>query len=172
MLYCFIYSYCCVTTFGNEGSSSTGSSIMAHMAFSHIQEFDPKVDGISSYLEQVGLYFVANKIESERQVAIFLSLIGGKNYALLCDLLLLQQPKDKSLDKLMSTLRRHFEPKPVVIAEHFHFYHRSQGADESVAEYVAELRKLATHWCFGGYLEEMLRNRLVCGLREESTQMN
>eukprot|EP00731_Ephydatia_muelleri_P012299 Em0006g1193a len=143
---------------------------MAHMAFGHIQEFDPNVEGISSYLERMGLYFVANKIESERQVALFLSLIGGKNYALLRDLLLPQQLKDVSLVELMGTLRRHFEPKPVVIAERFHFHRRSQGADESVAEYVAELRKLATHCRFGGYLEEALRDRLVCGLREESTQ--
>ena len=143
---------------------------MAHMAFGHIQEFDPNVEGISSYLERMGLYFVANKIESERQVAVFLSLIGGKNYALLRDLLLPQQLKDVSLVELMGTLRRHFEPKPVVIAERFHFHRRSQGADESVAEYVAELRKLATHCRFGGYLEEALRDRLVCGLREESTQ--
>eukprot|EP00731_Ephydatia_muelleri_P039008 Em1040g1a len=135
-----------------------------------IQEFDPNVEGISSYLERMGLYFVANKIESERQVAVFLSLIGGKNYALLRDLLLPQQLKDVSLVELMGTLRRHFEPKPVVIAERFHFHRRSQGADESVAEYVAELRKLATHCRFGGYLEEALRDRLVCGLREESTQ--
>ena len=160
----------CVTTFGDEGGFSTGSSRMAHMAFGHIQEFDPNVEGISSYLERVGLYFVANKIESERQVEVFLSLIGGKNYALLRDLLLPQQPKDKSLDELMGTLKRHFEPKPVVIAERFHFHRRGQGVDESVAEYVAELRKLATHCRFGGYLEEALRDRLVCGLREESTQ--
>ena len=166
----YIYSYCCVTTFGDEGGISTGSSRMAHMAFGHIQEFDPNVESISSYLERVGLYFVANKIESERQVAVFLSLIGGKNYALLRDLLLPQQPKDKSLDELMGTLKRHFEPKPVVIAERFHFHRRGQGVDESVAEYVAELRKLATHCRFGGYLEEALRDRLVCGLREESTQ--
>ena len=86
------------------------------------------------------------------------------------DLLLPQQPKDKSLDELMGTLKRHFEPKPVVIAERFHFHRRGQGVDESVAEYVAELRKLATHCRFGGYLEEALRDRLVCGLREESTQ--
>ena len=108
-----------------------------------------------------GLYFDANKIESECKVAVFLSSIGGKNYTLLRDLLL-QQPMDKSLDELTSILRRHFEPKPVVIAERFHIHRRNQGADENVAKYVAELRKLATHCRFGGYLEEALRDRLVC----------
>ena len=36
--------------------------------------------------------------------------------------------------------------------------------------YVAELRRLATHCAFEAYLEEALRDRLVCGLRSESTQ--
>ena len=40
-----------------------------------------------------------------------------------------------------------------------------------MAEYVAELRKLATHCCFGDHLEEALRDRLVCGIRDESTQI-
>jgi len=33
-----------------------------------------------------------------------------------------------------------------------------------IAEYVAELRSLAAHCDFGDYLEEALRDRLVCGL--------
>ena len=37
-----------------------------------------------------------------------------------------------------------------------------------MAEYVAGLRKLATHCRFGDYLEKALRDRLVC---EESTQI-
>ena len=74
----------------------------------------------------IGTGGVANKIESERRVAVFLSSIGGKNYALLHDLLP-QQPKDKSLDELMSTFTlRHFEPKPVVSMEHFHFHRRNR----------------------------------------------
>ena len=35
---------------------------------------------------------------------------------------------------------------------------------------MAELRKLADRCKFGGYLEEALRDRLVCGLRNEATQ--
>ena len=39
-----------------------------------------------------------------------------------------------------------------------------------MGEYVAELRHLATHCNFGAYLDEALRDRLVCGLRNENTQ--
>ena len=39
-----------------------------------------------------------------------------------------------------------------------------------MAEYVAELRRLATHCQFGEYLDEALRDRLVCGMRNTAIQ--
>ncbi len=41
---------------------------------------------------------------------------------------------------------------------------------ESVSDYVAELRRLATHCEFGEHLEEALRDRFVCGLKDEAAQ--
>ena len=41
---------------------------------------------------------------------------------------------------------------------------------ETVSEYVAELRRLATTCEFGTFVNEALCNRLVCGLREEAMQ--
>ena len=61
-------------------------------------------------------------------------------------------------------------PQLVVIAERFHFYRRSQGAGESVAAFLADLRKLAINCSFGTFLDEALRDRLVCGLRSEQAQ--
>ena len=43
-------------------------------------------------------------------------------------------------------------------------------ANETIAEYVAELRYLTITCKFKGYLEQALRDRLVCGLRYEPTQ--
>ena len=42
--------------------------------------------------------------------------------------------------------------------------------EESVAEYVAELKWLSTHCQFEAYFDDALRDCLVCGLRKESTQ--
>ena len=57
-----------------------------------------------------------------------------------------------------------------MITEHFHFHRCNQGSGESVTEYVVELRRLATHCQFGEYLDEALRDRLVCGMRNTATQ--
>ena len=71
---------------------------------------------------------------------------------------------------MATILKSHFEPKPLLIAERFHFHRRDQAAGETIAEYVAELRRLSTHCDFGDTLNDALRDRLVCGLRYESVQ--
>ena len=76
----------------------------------------------------------------------------------------------KTFDELKVELKKHFEQKKVVITERFNFYRRNQALDKSIAEYVAELRKLSTNCDFGDYLQEALRDHFVCRLRIETTQ--
>ena len=79
-------------------------------------------------------------------------------------------PKSKSFEELVAALKQHYKPKPLVIAERFHFYRRNQDSSESIAEYVAELRRLATTCSFGDHLDEALRDRIVCGVHSETIQ--
>ena len=79
-------------------------------------------------------------------MAVFLSVIGRQMYTLLRNLLVPDKPHDQSLSKILETLRKHYEPIKVVIAEQFTFHRCNQGAEESVAEYVAELRKLTLNF--------------------------
>ena len=51
-----------------------------------------------------------------------------------------------------------------MIAERFKFHRRNQRDGETVAQYLAELRKLTEQCDFKEYLEEALRDRLVCSL--------
>ena len=78
-------------------------------------------------------------------------MIGSKYYSLLRSLVAPDRPSDKSYDDLVAVLKKHFEPKPIVIAERFHFHHRAQAIGETISEYMAELRKLTTH-CQSGSL--------------------
>ena len=40
----------------------------------------PELDMITSYIEHTNLFFTANNVPGEKQVAVFLSVIGGKTY--------------------------------------------------------------------------------------------
>ena len=78
-------------------------------------------------------------------MSVFLSVLGGKTYTLLRNLLAPAKPKEQTLAHLSTTLKNNFEPKRVVMAERFHFYHQDQTAGETIAEYIAELRRQSTH---------------------------
>ena len=60
-----------------------------------------------------------------------MTVVGSKTYSLLRSLV---APSLKTFV--------HFEPKPLVIAERFLFHKRSQALGESIANDMAELRKL------------------------------
>ena len=61
-------------------------------------------------------------------------------------------------------LSAHFSPKSLVIAERYRFHNRDQLPGESIATYVAEVRRFARHCNFGTNLDDYHRDRLVCGL--------
>ena len=111
--------------------------------FGHLQEFDTDLEPITAYLERVELYFSANGIGEDKKLAILLSVIGPKTYGVLRNLLAPSRPQEKKFSEVTEVLIRHFEPKLIVIAERFSFYRRSQLVGESVADFVAELRRLA-----------------------------
>ena len=134
------------------------------------QEFNPDSDSLTAYIERVNLLFTANDIPTEKRVAVFLSVIGGKTYEPLCNLVLPKLPDSLKYSELVEVFKQHYEPKPLVIAEWFHFHRRNQTASESVPEYMAELRRLSTNCDFKAYLDQALRDRLVCGLRNEGIQ--
>ena len=77
-----------------------------------------------------------------------------------------EDPKDKSYEDLAKLLQDHFMPKPSAIFQRFKFNTRSQQPGETTAMFLAELRHLSEHCEFGITLDEMLRDRLVCGVRD------
>ncbi|KAL4708146.1 hypothetical protein ACJJTC_009925 [Scirpophaga incertulas] len=48
------------------------------------------------------------------------------------------------------------------------FRQRRQRSDETVAQYITELKKLSRYCDFGSILEDNLRDQLVCGLHNET----
>ena len=132
----------------------------------HLAEFQPQ----KKKCLRVSLYFEANGVAEDKQVPVLLTAIGRDMYALLTSLLSPAKPRSKTFEQITTVLKAHFEPKPITIAERFHFHRRQQGENENIAEYVAELRHLASMCEFNDYLNQALRDRLVCGLRHEAMQ--
>ncbi|XP_053391329.1 uncharacterized protein K02A2.6-like [Mercenaria mercenaria] len=106
-----------------------------------IEPYDENIDSWISYEERLVQYFSANDIEDGKRVSVLLTLIGT------------------------------FGTQTVsYIAERFRFHKPNQGTGESVQDYIAVLRKLSEHCDFGDTLNDTLRDRFVCGLREANIQ--
>ena len=63
-----------------------------------------------------------NSVEDDRRVAYLLSGLGAKAYAVLKNLVALQAPKERSINRIKELLVNHFKPKPPVIAERYAFH--------------------------------------------------
>ena len=139
-------------------------------SFGKIGEISPDKETISNYLEHVEIFFQANGIDNEKKVPVFLSIAGRDIYVLLQNLLLPVKHQERTFAELEARIDEAFSAKKVIIVERFNFHQRNQAPDETIAKYVAELRKLTTNCDFVDYLEQALRDRFVCGLRSGTTQ--
>ncbi|XP_015749615.1 PREDICTED: uncharacterized protein LOC107329438 [Acropora digitifera] len=91
-------------------------------------------------------------------------------YALLRNIVSPRRPRDLSFEEIVDNLTRHLDPKPKVIAEGFKFHKREQQESDSIRDFLPRLKKLAETCEFGGYREEAIRDRLMCGLKERTIQ--
>lgn len=133
-----------------------------------IEQFDSTSDTWESYAERLIQSLKLHAVVGEeKQVAALLTSMGGATYKLLKDLVAPTKPETLTFDAICKRLKEHYSPKPLTIAERFRYNQRNQTADETVSQYLADLRRLASTCEFGNHLDEVLRDRFVCGLRSD-----
>jgi hypothetical protein len=153
---------------------------MAAAVFGEIDQFDLDDDQAKSmweeWCERMDQFLIANGLDKTQErdkprcKAIFLSRVGSKCYSLIRTLCHPNKPDTKTLEQLQQLVKDHLSPAPIVIAERYVFYNRRQTADESVAEFLKALRKLAETCNFGDFRNDALRDIFVIGLRDRETQ--
>ena len=102
--------------------------------------------------------------------ATFLSIVERSSYNLLRSLVSPAKPTDKTFEQLVEVLTKHYSPKPTEVMQRFRFNSQAKREGESIANYVAELRSLTEDCNYGEALSEMLRDRLVWGVRDTAIQ--
>ena len=139
--------------------------------YGKISEFDSAKEDWKVYEERMSHFFEANEITgAAKKRAIFLSSVGASTYSLLRSLVAPAKPGEKTFTELITALSNHFQPAPSPIVERFKFHSRVRKPGESVADFVAELRRLSEHCKFGTTLNDMIRDRLVCGIKDDALQ--
>ncbi|KRX43593.1 hypothetical protein T05_8394 [Trichinella murrelli] len=113
----------------------------------------------------------ANDIASaEKKRAILMSVCGPSAYVIIRYLLTPRSINEMTFEEIVSKVKEHFNPAPSEIVFRLRFHTRSQRPNESITEYVAALRNLSENCNFGNTLDDMLRDRLVGGIRDEVIQ--
>ena len=139
--------------------------------FGKIEEFDSSQENWPQYMERLGYFFNANDIESaEKKRAVLLTVIGAATYKLLRSLVAPSKPGEKTYQELIQALTAHFSPTPSPIVCRFKFLSRCCQPGESIAVFVSQLCSLSENCGFGDTLEDMLRDRLVCGICNNAIQ--
>ena len=119
------------------------------------------------YVDRLENYFVAHDVkEDAKKRAILLSESGAATYKLLCSLVAPTKPSEVEYKDLLTKAKAHFAPTPSTIVQRYKFNTRVRQQGETVAAYIAELRALSTHCDYGNMLEDLLRDRLVCGIAD------
>ena len=122
-------------------------------------------------MKRIKNFFSANEVADAKQKFVFLNSLGRKHYNLLSNLLSPAEPEDKSLDKLITVLTKHFQPTTSVIAERYSFYCCCQIPNESIADFVVSLKKSITCCQYKPQVRSiLLRDRFVYGLAHEATR--
>ena len=96
--------------------------------------------------------------------------MGCSSYTLLRSLIAPAKPAEKTFEKLVEVLSKHYSPQPTEVMQCFRFNSCSRKEGESIADNVAKLRRLAEFCNYGDTLDKMLRDRLVWGVRSASIQ--
>ena len=81
-----------------------------------------------------------------------------------------KKPTNLSFKEIIGLVRDHYCPPPSEIVQRFMFNTRSQKEAETITDFVADLRRISEHCKFGDTLDQMLRDRLVCGIRDGCIQ--
>jgi hypothetical protein len=118
------------------------------------------------------LYMTAtekDKKSQKIQCATFLTLAGESAIAVWETLTFEETEKDK-IEPLVAKFEEYCIPKKNVTHERHMFNLRKQKPDESVEQFVTELKRLAKNCEYGELTDSIIKDRIVEGINNDSTR--
>ena len=135
-----------------------------------VQKFVVGTD-FEAYAEQLEFFFVANGVTNPKQKkAVLLSNLPAETYQLAKDLVAPTSLREDSLtyDVIVERLQKQLKPQKSALVARYEFDNRASNAGETVSQYVAVLKHLASECKFNEAMRlERVRDRLVSGIRDK-----
>ena len=137
------------------------------MATVPFESFNPKTDNFDTFCERLEIAFEANDTTDAKKTAVFLTILGKETYEILRALTTPKVPAKETYKILKDALSAYFNPKPNVTAERFRFSQRAHSDNESISEFIADLRRLSINCDFAENLEDRLKDKIVEGIKNK-----
>ncbi|KAJ8957173.1 hypothetical protein NQ318_007734 [Aromia moschata] len=152
-----------ITIFSTSGKQHTSDLFLKLIKLKNIKVYAKKTKTKETELVRY------HGIKSVRlQTAL---ICGPSTYDIIHSLIAPQAVADVDLKSILDKLAVHFLPRTSTVVARFIFHRRNQRPEENISSYVKELRRLAGDCGFADtILEEMLRDRIVCGVHDENLQ--
>ena len=153
--------------------------------FGELSECNQDSDDWIIYVERLCFYFEAHKSLYlpedctdpdkrtkilSRQRAVMLTQMGKKAYTLLRSLISPKEPKEVDIETLIKVMKDHQKPAPSPIVQRFQLNTTYRQSGQTVSEFIADLWSLAEHYDYGASLVDMIRDRIVVGVRDKRIQ--
>ncbi|UYV63053.1 hypothetical protein LAZ67_2002987 [Cordylochernes scorpioides] len=135
-----------------------------------VPQAKPVEESFEIFVQRFEAAFEANGLEEGKIIPIFVSLLDSEMSKLGNDLFFPSTIREQPYELLVQRIKLHLAPRKKVIPQRCRFLKRIKLENESVSEYLRELRHLAMDSTFGEMLEVMLRDRFVAGIKSESLQ--
>ena len=102
--------------------------------FGRISEFDPEREEWTQYAQRLTHFFDANGVDNAtKKKEILLAMIGPATFKLLTNLVVPEEPGDKTYKELIEELKKHHNPAPSEVIQRLQFYSRDRKPEESVS---------------------------------------
>lgn len=152
--------------------AQTRGSSRFKMAARRLEPFNG-MSSVTEYLERLEQCFIMDDIEDNvdnrgKRKAFLLGSLSASVYSQLRDVCSPALPNTKTYAEIVTLLKSRYEKKKIVVAERYLFHLASQKEGETVLDYACRLQKLASSCNFGQFLNDALRDRLICGIKEGS----
>jgi len=118
--------------------------------------------------DSYGIVSEINQRPKEYQVATFITCIGMEGLEVYNGLPFKEEQDKNDPKEILRLMEEYFVGKTNIIYERYIFNNKSQELAETFDAYVSKLRKLAGTCNYGGICDELIRDRIVCGIRDNT----
>lgn len=118
--------------------------------------------------DSYGIVSEINQRPKEYQVATFITCIGMEDLEVYNGLPFKQEQDKNDPKEILRLMEEYFVGKTNIIYERYIFNNKSQELAETFDAYVSKLRKLAGTCNYEGICDELIRDRIVCGIRDNT----